>query len=28
VDILPEIGILVGMILIFLLIAVRRFRFD
>jgi ABC-2 type transport system permease protein len=28
VDILPEIGILVGMMLIFLLIAVRRFKFD
>ncbi|HEY45058.1 MAG TPA: ABC transporter permease [Anaerolineae bacterium] len=27
-DILPEIGILVGMILVFLLIAVRRFKFD
>jgi ABC-type multidrug transport system permease subunit len=28
IDILPEIGILVGMILIFLLIAVRRLRFQ
>jgi ABC-2 type transport system permease protein len=28
IDILPEIGILVGMIVIFLLIAVRRFKFD
>jgi ABC-2 type transport system permease protein len=27
-DILPEIGILVGMILIFLMIAVRRFKFE
>jgi hypothetical protein len=27
-DILPEIGILVGMILVFLLIAARRFKFD
>lgn len=27
-DILPEIGILVGMILVFLLIAVRRFKFE
>ena len=28
VDILPEIGILIGMILVFLLIAVRRFKFQ
>lgn len=27
-DILPEIGILIGMLVIFLLIAVRRFKFD
>jgi ABC-2 type transport system permease protein len=28
VDILPEIGILLGMIVVFLLIAVRRFKFQ
>jgi ABC-2 type transport system permease protein len=28
VDILPEIGILLGMILVFLLIAARRFKFQ
>jgi ABC-2 type transport system permease protein len=28
IDILPEIGILIGMMLIFLLIAVRRFKFQ
>ena len=28
IDILPEIGILLGMMLVFLLIAARRFRFD